>query len=109
MTLETMKRHISAGVYDTNLAEIENLINARLSAIRNARTTADFGLGDRVLINDQCGIPHLRGQRAAVVGRNSVRVTVKLENPVGGHAKHVNGEWVGGEVRVLPNVIDPMV
>ena len=109
MTPETIKRHISAGVYDNDLTEITDAIKERLMTIRNARTTSDFGLGDRVMFNDHCGIPNLRGQPAAVIGLSSTRVAVKLENPVGNYARYVDGKWIGGEMRTLPNAIDPMV
>lgn len=106
MTLETIKRHIAAGVYDDDLAEILENTKKRLLEVRKARSANDFGLGDKIRFNSYCGVSYLRGQQGVVVGRSGSKVTVKLSNPIGNYVEYVDGKWQGSEVLVPPSIID---
>ena len=52
---------------------------------------AAYGIGDRVQFNDLCSAQALRGSMATIVRKSRVRLTVKLDKPIGEYSKDVDG------------------
>jgi ribosomal protein L21E len=108
MTLaaENVARHIAAGVFDEQLAEIEKAVQERLMTVRRSRTAAEFGIGDEVRFNSYCGTKYLQGHTGVVVSKSKTKLVVKLSSPVGRFSTKVGDDWQGSEVRVPPSIVD---
>jgi hypothetical protein len=106
MTTETIKRHISLGRYDLDLADILKTAEARRTALRAKRRATEFSIGDEVRFNDACTQPDLRSNHGVVVGRRGEKLLVKPNRPIGRFARCVDGVWESSPVTVPPSSID---
>lgn len=98
---------ISSGALDGDLEKIRKMIDDRLTSVRNARTSSEFSIGDRVKINDYCGTKYIRGQYATVVSKARTKITILLDNPIGRFSEiGPGGVVVGAHVKVPPAILD---
>lgn len=106
--MTTIIDQIFSGVFDKDLVEMEKAIDSRLRAVRASRTTAEYGIGDKVVFNTHCGTKYLHGHHAIVVGKKQKKILVKLTNPIGRFAKHntATNEWESSEILVPTSIID---
>lgn len=93
------------GFYDENLRDLSAAINERMS-IR--RSFVEFGVGDKVVLNETCGTKYLRGHTATVVETLRKNVKIVLDRPVG-RFLHYNADGTIREVkiRVPTSILDP--
>jgi len=103
---DKIAQDVAAGMHDDSLTQLLEAAKIRTQELREARKTTDFGVGDVVRFNDYCATKYLRGHHAIVTGFRGKRLLVKLKNPIGRHAKIVDGKWEGTEVAVPPSIID---
>ena len=108
-TTDTIKRHIESGVYDSDLIEILNVASGRLYELRQARSVADFGIGDTIEFNPLSEPTYIRGRHAKVVGFGRSKLLVQFENPTGGFVRFEDQEWKSTAFRVSPYEVDPVV
>lgn len=106
MTTMTIIDDISTGRLDELLPQIEKALSERLMAVRSARKTTEYGVGDHVKFNTFCGTKYLHGREAVVVGFKNKKLMVKLVKPVGRFVRYVEGEAVSVEISVPPSIID---
>lgn len=106
--MTTIIDQISSGAFDKDLIEIEKAVADRLRIVRSSRTSAEYGIGDKVVFNTFCGTKYLHGHHGTVVGKKQKKVLVKLINPIGRFAKYNNetGEWESSEILVPTSIID---
>lgn len=95
--LTLLKEDIELGKLDFALADIIACCTARQveahkraaiaalveSVTRPALTTADYGIGDRVRINENCSVKVLHGCVGSVIGKKRTKVVIKLDKPAG--------------------------
>lgn len=98
---------LTSGQLDEELGKLKTMVDSRMTELRMSKSVEDFGVGDSVRFNDQCGTRYLVGMTATVVGRKVKKVVVKLDNPTGRFVRYVNGEAVSPEITVPVAIIDP--
>jgi hypothetical protein len=103
---EAVARQIKHGVYDHDIKKIAKEASQRLKTIREAQTTAKFGMGDAVEINSLCGTQYLHGQRGVVVGKSRVRLKVQLDEPTGRFVRYIDGKAHSTPINVPPSIVD---
>jgi hypothetical protein len=102
MTLENILAELASGRLDKDMAALSAAIDARRSQMEQA----SFGLGDKVVFNNQCGTRYIVGHTATVTGMKRTKVVVKLDKPAGRFVRYVNGEAVSPEITVPVSIID---
>jgi hypothetical protein len=104
----TIIDQIFSGAFDKDLVEIRKAVDARLGAVRASRTPAEYGIGDKVMFNSQCGTKYLHGHYAIVVGKRQKKLLVKLIHPIGRFAKYntSTSEWESSEILVPTSIVD---
>jgi hypothetical protein len=103
---KTMIDEITAGEHDKELSSILAAANARMDAIRATKTVAEFGIGDKVRINDKCGTRYLVGHIATVVGIKRTKIVIKLDTPTGRFARVTADGVVSADVVVPIGIVD---
>lgn len=98
---------INSGALDSELGAIDTTLRSRLSAIRALKTPVDFGVGDRVRFNENCGTRYLIGHTATVVGRKKVKLVVKLDKPTGRFLRMTPSGPESASVTVPISIVDP--
>jgi hypothetical protein len=85
MTLSsaTVMAAIGSGEFDTDLAKIQEAVELRLSQTRSSKTIKDFGIGDKVRLNNNCGTRYLVGHTGKIVGMKRTKLVITLDSPVG--------------------------
>lgn len=74
--------------------------------LRARQTTADFGVGDKVTINELYRTNYVHGHIGSVVSKSRSQLIVKLDQPVGRFSAKNGGHWEGAELRVSPAAVD---
>ena len=101
-----VREALLAGMYDDDLKNLSAAINERM-AIR--RSFVDFGVGDRVVLNDTCGTKYLRGATATVVETMRKNVKIVLDKPTGRFLRYnADGSVAEVKIRVPTSIIDPL-
>ena len=98
---------INSGAVDSELGLINTTLNARLSAVRALKKPTDFGIGDKVRFNNNCGTRYLIGQTATIVGRKKVKLVVKLDVPTGRFVRMTPSGPESASVTVPIAIVDP--
>jgi hypothetical protein len=94
----TVREALIGGFYDENLKDLSAAINERMS-IR--RSFMEFGVGDRVVLNDRCRTKYLHGSTAVVVETLRKNVKIVLDKPIGRFSTP------GMRIRVPTSILDP--
>lgn len=97
---------LAGGLLDSDITRIMNAVNDRLAVLRKTRSTDDFDIGCRVVLNSLCGTAYIRGAHATVVDMTKKKLTIKLEKPVGRFVRVVNGITESAEINVPPSIVD---
>ena len=98
---------ITAGMLDDDLGKLHTLISSRMSALRAIKKTDDFGIGDKVRFNENCGTRYLVGHTATIVGRKKVKLVVKLDAPTGRFVRMTPSGPESAQITVPISIIDP--
>lgn len=98
---------ITSGALDDDLGKLNTMITARLSQLRAVKKPADFGIGDKVRFNENCGTRYLIGHTATVVGRKKVKLVVKLDSPTGRFVRMTPTGPESASVTVPIAIVDP--
>ena len=105
--LTLLKEDIELGKLDFALADIMASCQARLDKICASKTTADFGIGDRIRINERCGARALVGCEGAVIGKKRLKVVVKLDKPAGKYfVTRSDGTKESSDITVPLSILD---
>jgi hypothetical protein len=105
--METITAQIARGVFDKELAQMEEAIAQRLTIVRKSAKMADFGIGDKVKVNSYCGTQYLRGSTATVVGIRQKKLLIKLDAPVGRFVRTMaDGTKESSDIVVPPSILD---
>lgn len=108
MTDYEIIEQIKSGALDKHLGAISTALQDRLTTIRSTMKNTDFGVGDRVRVNSNCGTRYLIGHYATVVGRKKVKLLIKLDKPVGRFARVLpDGKVESSTVTVPISIVDP--
>ena len=94
--LEVSKK-IQRGEFDDKLSLLRDKIDARLKAIKQEITIADFNIGDRVSINDKCRPKYMKGLTGVIVDKKVVKLVMTLDRPQGKYS---------GRVTIPPYLLD---
>jgi hypothetical protein len=98
---------IEDGTFDSELSQLKAAIDKRMSELRMIKSVDDFGIGDKVVFNEQCGTRYLVGNTARVVGRKQKKIVVKLDTPQGRFLRHDStGAVVSPDITVPIAIID---
>lgn len=98
---------LDSGELDSKLTEIRKLVDARYSMTRQKVKISDFGVGDRVSINNRCGTKYLIGEMATVVDIRRTKIKVSFDNPKGRFARTDSaGNMYSAEVVVPIEIVD---
>jgi len=98
---------IENGEMDKQLHDLRRLVDTRLALIGATKKLDDFGIGDKVRINDRCGTTYLRGESATIVGKRRTKLAINLDNPKGRFIrKMASGEILSAEVIVPLEIVD---
>lgn len=101
----TVREALIGGFYDENLKDLSAAINERMN-IR--RSFMEFAVGDKVVLNEQCGTKYLRGSTAVVVETLRKNVKIVLDRPVGRFLRYnADGTVAEVRVRVPTSILDP--
>lgn len=108
LTIETLEAAISSGQLDGDIGRLSSAVDSRLAAIRASKKATDFGIGDTVRFNNNCGTRYLVGHTARVVGMKRTKIVVKLDKPMGRFA-HVSptGTLESASITVPIAIVDP--
>lgn len=106
MNFADVSAALTSGQLDDELGKLKTMVDSRMTELRMSKTIDDFGVGDAVRFNDQCGTRYLVGETATVVGKKVKKVIVKLDSPTGRFVRYVNGEAVSPEITVPVAIID---
>jgi hypothetical protein len=105
--METITAQIARGVFDKELAQMEEAIAQRLTIVRKSTKMTDFGIGDKVKVNSYCGTQYLRGSTATVVGIRQKKLLIKLDTPVGRFVRTMaDGTRESSDIVVPPSILD---
>ena len=105
--METITAQIARGVFDKELAQMEEAISQRLTVVRKSTKMTDFGIGDKVKVNSYCGTQYLRGSTATVVGIRQKKLLIKLDAPVGRFVRTMaDGTKESSDIVVPPSILD---
>ena len=107
MNFADVSAALTSGQLDSELGKLKTMVDSRMTELRMNKTIDDFGVGDSVRFNDQCGTRYLVGENATVVGKKIKKLIVKLDNPQGRFVRYVGGEVVSPEITVPVAIIDP--
>lgn len=67
----------------------------------------DFGVGDVVRFNNNCGTTYIRGRSATVVGRGRSNIMLKLHRPVGEFVRRdSSGLLKSVRISASPEIVD---
>lgn len=98
---------LDSGELDSKLTEIRKLVDARYSMTKQKVKIEDFGVGDRVSINNRCGTKYLIGEMATVVDIRRTKIKVSFDNPKGRFARTDSvGKTYSAEVIVPIEIVD---
>lgn len=98
---------VQSGDLDNYLAVINKTISDRLAAARRTRTATDFGIGDRVVLNDLCGTRYLVGASATVVSKKRTKVVIRLDKPMGRFVRvGADGQPESSDITVPVTILD---
>lgn len=98
---------IESGDLDSRLSAIRKLVDSRIDLIREKVKATDFTVGDRVVINENCGTKYLRNEGAVVTGIRRTKLTIVLDNPKGRFArKNSTGKIYSADVVVPVELVD---
>lgn len=98
---------INSGALDKELGTLDTTIRSRMSAVRALKKPVDFGIGDKVRFNENCGTRYLIGQTATIVGRKKVKLVVKLDVPTGRFVRMTPSGPESASVTVPIAIVDP--
>ena len=105
--METITAQIARGLFDSDLALMEEAIAERLTTIRKSAKMTDFGVGDKVKVNSYCGTQYLRGATATVIGMRQKKLLIKLDAPVGRFVRTMaDGTRESSDIVVPPSILD---
>ena len=100
---------LDSGELDSKLTEIKKLVEARYSLTKQKVKIEDYGVGDRVTINNRCGTKYLIGEVATVTDIRRTKIKISFDNPKGRFArKNSMGEVYSAEVIVPLEIVDKM-
>jgi hypothetical protein len=88
---------IQRGELDAQLGILRDKIDARLKAIKQEITIADFSIGDRVAINGKCRPKYMQGLTGVIVDKKVVKLVMTLDKPQGKYS---------GRVTIPPYLLD---
>lgn len=98
---------LDSGELDNKLTEIRKLVEARYSMTKQKVKISDFGVGDRISINNRCGTKYLIGETATVVDIRRTKIKVSFDNPKGRFARTDSvGNTYSAEVVVPLEIVD---
>jgi hypothetical protein len=108
LTIETLEAAIASGQLDGDIGRLSSAVEARLAVVRAGKKATDFGIGDMVKFNNNCGTRYLVGHTARVVGMKRTKIVVKLDKPMGRFA-HVSptGTIESANITVPIAIVDP--
>lgn len=105
--LHELLTQLSSGALDEHLGIINKTISDRLAATRRSRTSTDFNVGDRVVLNDLCGTRYLVGAYATVVSKKRTKVVIKLDKPLGRFVRvDASGATESSDITVPVSILD---
>lgn len=108
LTYEAVQDAINSGSLDSDLGKLGTLIDTRLSTIRRSKTINDFGVGDKVVFNNNCGTRYLVGHTGRVVGLKRTKLVVTLDTPTGRFARvnPVTRQIESAQITVPVGIVD---
>lgn len=106
----TLLTQIEMGEYDADLSKIFSAVETRLSKVRASKTIKDFGIGDKIKINSNCGTRYLIGHTGKVVGVKRTKLVVTFDSPIGRFARvnPATRELESANVTVPIGIVDPI-
>jgi hypothetical protein len=108
LTVEAVKTAISSGLFDSELGAISTELEARREVVRASKKPTDFGVGDKVRFNNNCGTRYLVGHTARVVGMKRTKIVVKLDTPMGRFVRvDASGKAESASITVPISLVDP--
>lgn len=107
MNTNDILEQIRSGALDKDLGSLSTEIQSRLTAMRGSLKNSDFGIGDKVRFNNNCGTRYLIGHTATVVGRKKVKLVVKLDSPTGRFVRMTPSGPESAQVTVPISIVDP--
>ena len=107
ITLEAVRAAIESGEMDNDLGALSTLVENRLAAVRSSKKATDFGIGDKVRFNNNCGTRYLVGATARVTGMKRTKIVVQLEKPQGRFARYTPTGTESANITVPISIVDP--
>lgn len=107
VTIETVQAAITSGELDKDLGALSTLVQSRLAEIRATKSATDFGIGDKVRFNNNCGTRYLVGETARVTGMKRTKIVVQLDKPVGRFARYTPTGVESANITVPISIVDP--
>ena len=98
---------IAKGELDKQLVPLKKLIEERLSVVRVNADIKDFVVGDKIILNDKCGIKSMIGEEGVVVEIRRTKISITLNKPKGRFARtNSKGEIYSANAVVPISIVD---
>jgi len=98
---------VSKGDLDKQLVPLKKLVEERLSATKVVADIKDFVVGDRVILNSNCGTKSLIGEEATVVEIRRSKISIIFDKPKGRFARtNSKGEIYSANAVVPISIVD---
>jgi hypothetical protein len=98
---------VSRGELDKQLLPLKKLIDERLSVVRADTDIEDFVVGDKIVLNDKCGIKSMIGEEGVVVEIRRTKISITLNKPKGRFARtNSKGEIYSANAVVPISIVD---
>ena len=106
----TLLAQLQSGEYDEDLSKILAAVETRIAHVRSTKTVKDFGIGDLVKLNNNCGTRYLVGHTGRVVGMKRTKLVVTLDKPTGRFARvnPVTNQIESAHITVPIALVDPL-
>lgn len=107
LEIEAVKAAITSGELDKDLGALSTVVESRLATLRASKSATDFGIGDKVRFNNNCGTRYLVGETARVTGMKRTKIVVQLDKPMGRFARHTANGVESANITVPISIVDP--
>jgi len=110
LTTGTVLAAIGGGDLDSDLVNIISAAEQRLSQVRSTKTVKDFGIGDAIKFNHNCGTRYLIGHTGRIVGMKRTKLVVTLDKPTGRFARvnPTTRQLESANITVPIGIVDPL-